>query len=524
MPFARTLKLFSLLLSVAFLVTLLSACTSPDSDDGDDDGGGGGPVVDEEDLNGIFLKIDGKSYALSDAQAERFSPVGKRQMIARYKGTVKFHDLLLDRATVTVSNTVPADSLQTCGAAATNAAITVEFGFGEWGGTYTATACQIKVEHTSQNGGMQGTVLSATLANTAGKTITLSHAKFRMYHFTGYAGAAPTVLTDAKVRATLQIDSGSFELAGGQHFLLSNSVIVGSGSGFGTATNDGNYQSGGNNNSAVVLSAISIPNAAGTWLCNQTFSGGKTNIAVSLGLYQFEMTYSGIPASGSNSGAACSLKVVGQVNGPQLVNYTGTLVAADNLLSLDKRKIKVRGMWRNYTLGKQLPVASEGAVRPDSQEAALTVDSTSWHFPNKGSQYRAAKVSLAKVSGLTAYNAYFRHGGTNKDFELMLSAVPSAAGTYACGALVAGTNPSQYRTSMRVVGVDTSGHAGIEYRAFASSETPGSNCSITVTASSDTSVITGTYTARLIASGAGLLLPDGDTTLSVSGSFRTKKQ
>jgi hypothetical protein len=501
MSFTRALKLFSLLLSTAFLVATLSACTSPDGDD--DDNGGGGPAVDEEDRNGIFLKIDGKSHATGNANVYLQSPNGQRLITTTYAGTAKFHDTKLNYASVTVSRTLPSDSLQTCGSASTNAAIKLEFGSaGEWGGTYNATACQIKLSHLSQTGGIEGTIVSATMSNGT-KSFTIENAKFRVFRYTGYPGEAPAVTPTSDFSATLQIDSGNFELARGQHFRFFKEVGT-SGSGvFGANTNDGNIQDAGNAASAITLSLTGLSTGA----C----ASATRNILVGLGTYQAQMAY-----SGTGAGAACSLKVEGQGNGAVLATYTGTLVALDNILPLAKRRIKVSGAFRNYSLGVPLAAANE-ALPADSLGMTFNVGTNgSWHFP-ANAKYRAGISGVPSKSGTTNFSVSYQRGrDTRSDLSLVLRYIPSAVGTYACGAQVPGASAG-FRTTIWATFSDTA-FAGMNYNAMA--EVPSSSCSITVSTYSP-SRIEGTYTANLVANGAKNLLPDGDTTVTVSGSFRS---
>jgi hypothetical protein len=500
-------RLLTLLFACVCAMFFAVACTSPESDDGDNGGGGGGPVVDKEDLNGITLKLDGTTHYLGNADVYRYSPANQRQLTASYAGSGTFHGTKLNYGSITVSNTLPSDSIQTCGSANTNAIIKLEFGSTSdgWGGTYTSTSCQIKLDYLSQTGGIEGTVVTATLKNADDKTITISNATFRVFRYVGYEGVAPEVTSTSAFLATLQIDSGSFEVTTGQHFRFS-------GIGLGTTYTDGNAH-------GVNLGAQSIAQA-GNWACNQTFSGGKTNISVSLGTYQSEMYYSGIPANGSNSGAACSLKVVGQYNGAKMVTYSGILVAADNILSLAKRKIKVSGMWRNFNLGSQLSKASESSAGADSVEAILKIDSGSWHFP-KGAQFRAAKNGDLNKHGTYAFTMNYKHGtAAASDFVMSFKYIPTTVGTYLCGTKPTAT-PAGYLVGLEVTSADTSDYTGIRYNAYTSSESPGSTCSIMIDTITTTKIV-GRYTARLIASGAGTFLPDGDTTLTVSGSFRAK--
>ncbi|HEX2612388.1 MAG TPA: hypothetical protein VHO02_02195 [Fibrobacteria bacterium] len=507
----------SILSFLAFLSVLaLAACTSPSDDDSS---GGGGSVADSS-LNGIFLKIDGKSYALGSADVYRFSPTNQRQVTAKYTGTTKFHDNNVSTASVTVSKTLPVDSIQTCGLLNTNAAMTIEVGnnLDEWGGTFRATVCQVKINYLSQNGGIEGKVLSATLKNDSGKTITLSDAGFRVFHYSGYMGTAPAVTPTSDFMATLQIDSGSFELAAGQHFRLSKSIVVSSGTGFGTRTEDGNAQVDGNASDAITLRAQSIPSSAGSYACNQTFSGGKTNISVFAGTYLAEASWSAIPVGGS--AAACSLKVDGQTNAAQIVTYSGTLVADDNILSLARRTIKVRGAYRNYSLGVALPAANE-SLQADSNGSSFQVGSDgASQYPASGKYKLATSGSAFRPSGTKSLSFGFRRGaGTRSDLSLGFRYVPDSVGTYACGAVVPGTSPSSgYRTVVTASLKDTAWSA-VEFRGYGTSEAPGSSCSITVT-SRGASRIEGTYTATLVAVGAKNMLPDGDTTLTVSGTFR----
>jgi hypothetical protein len=503
MTFARALKIFSLLVSVALLLTMLSACTSPDDDD--NGGGGGGPTVGQEDLNGITLKIEGKTHYLGNVSVYRFSPTNQREINTSYAGSAStFHGTKLNYASVTVSNTLPVDSIQTCGTLNTNAKIKLEFGSTSdgWGDAYNATACQIKIDYMSQKGGIEGTVVSATLTNLGGKTITLSNAKFRVYRYTGYTGAAPEVTLTSDFLATLQIDSGSFELRRGQHFRLSKELgefVVG------TRTTDGNSQVDGNASDAISMGVYGTSTGA----CGT----GSRNIQVSLGTYLAEMTY-----SGTGPGASCSLKVEGQGGGAMRGTYTGTLVATDNILPLAKRTIKVSGSYRTYSLGVPLAAANE-TLPADTLGMTFDVGTNgSWHFP-AGGKYRAAISGVPTKHGTTNFSVSYQRGrNTRSELSLVFRYIPDSVGTWPCGGVVPGTLPSAgYKTTILTTFSDTA-WAGLNYDARV--EIPSSSCSITVSSYS-ASRIEGTYTATLVANGAKNLLPDGDTTLTVTGRFRS---
>src|SRR5215217_758329 len=330
---------FGTFVSMLSLSLALVACSSTDADeDGGGGGGGGGPEVADTALNGLHFKLDGAEYAVGNAAVYRFSPTNQRQLTTTYRGSKKFHGTTLNYASVTVSNTLPADSVQVCGALNTNAALRFEFGStsDDWGGAYNATACSIKLDYMSQTGGIEGTIVSATLKNDAGKTIEIADGKFRVYHYSGWPGVAAEVTPTNAFFATLQIDSGSFELASGQHFRLAKEIPGGDQLIIGTGTVDGNTQLDGNSSDAITLRVGNLAGAPGAFTCGATAAG--TNLQVWLGTYLSEMKYVSYGA-----GASCTLNVVGQPSGARQGTYTATLVAADNILSVAKRSIKVRG-------------------------------------------------------------------------------------------------------------------------------------------------------------------------------------
>lgn len=490
------------------LSACLSACnaTGADKDDGGGEGGGL-PVVADSALNGIYFKLEGKEYALGNVSVNRFSPANRRELNTSYAGTAMFHGTRLNYAALTVSRTLGADSVQACGSLDTQAAMRLEFGsVGDWGGSYTATACEIKLDYMSQSGGIQGRIVSATLKNASGKTIQLSGGGFRVYSHQGWPGEAPAVTPVTPYLATLQIDSGSFELPAGQHFRLAKPIVIASGFGLGTRTEDGNAQVDGNASDAIVFGVTGTP---ATGAC-----GPNLDLRVTLGAYQSEMIY-----RAANTGGACTMTVDGQGSGAVLAEYTATLVANDDILPAGKRTIRVRGMFRNYSLGVPLAAAQE-TLHADSLGLSFATGADgSWHFPANAAYRVAASGAPFKPGGTPSFSASFQRGRDTRSYlSVTLQYVPAATGTYACGDVVPGTNASQgYRTRI-VASVSDTAHAGISYRALGAAAGGGA-CTINVTRY-DAARIEGTYNATFVAAGAGNLLPDGDTTLVVSGSFR----
>src|SRR5215216_3137578 len=123
----------------------------------------------------------------------------------------------------------------------------------------------------------------------------------------------------------------------------------------------------------------------------------------------------------------------------------------------------------------------------------------SWHFPVNG-KYRAPVSGVATKHGTTDFSLSFQRGrNTRSELSLVVRYVPTAVGTYACGAVVPGTQASQgYRTGLWAT-VSNTAWAGMSYYAVA--EVPSSSCSITVSTYT-ASRIEGSYTATLVANGA----------------------
>lgn len=351
---SRNLTRFFSVLMLTAVLGFLEACNSASTAPGGGVGGGNDTTSVDPGVNalgennGIVFATSSHTWKIGNANVYRYGPAGKRQLdvdnyvyVNKAKtglvDTTRYQGIVVYSMSVIVKMVAP--GTHTC---ATGDSIEV-FGSSSIGGTtYTSTACEIQVDYMSAFGGMSGKIVSATLVGPGGKTITFKNAPFRVYQHYGTVGTAPALTSDSS--ATLQIDSGSFELPQGRYFTLKSPASA-VGASFSIIPNDGTYYLDG-----ISLVMSSVPNQVGTWHCGEFFSGGYTGLQVWLGTYQSEHAFFSGRANGATV-STCTINVTSQpTNNRSRGNYTATLIVnATNdttLLTLAKRTIKVHGEFR----------------------------------------------------------------------------------------------------------------------------------------------------------------------------------
>ncbi|MFN3713547.1 MAG: hypothetical protein ACK4SX_07810 [Alcanivoracaceae bacterium] len=384
-------------------------------------------------------------------------------------------------------------------------------GSAPWHGTFTASTCNIVVEHGSRLGGFMGYVASATLSN-GSESFTVENAPFRLYQHVGISGEPPAL--GANGYASLYIEEpGVFEFPGGQHFILDNNPVS---AGYGISPDDGTVPFTGNASDVITLNNITSI-ASGTSACN-TGSAGN----LSTGRYLGELPY-----VANVTGGSCSRTSAGSAGGFNWSTYTATLIASggntDATIAESARTVTIRGEVRNFMLN---PVVArndgdEGALEEADTGITVSIDEGNIHFPEE-QRFRFLNSGVLG-DNTTAFASYqwpegqmVDAGGTRTNkgtsIGIALNQLPVEPGVYIC---------NDTETSPPRVLLDSS--QGVIYStttaSFLKTMAVGASCSITI--DTVTPMLTGSYTATVVGpAGTSTIMPDGDAIISISGSFR----
>lgn len=382
-------------------------------------------------------------------------------------------------------------------------------------GDLTSTACELDVQYNSNRGAIEGRIVSATMRNTGGdKTYTFSGGQFRVYKHQGITGAAPANLPD-NAWASMAIDTGSFELASGQHFLMTRDPAnISSSESYGTEVSDGTKPWGTGNasdNIAWHLRGTSFP-STGTYPCKTT--APSLQLEVWLGTYLDEYLY-----KTSNTGGSCSITIDQKIGSFYTGSYTATLVSTDSLLNDTQRTISVSGKLRNFrTTSFTANNGNEGTLPANTNGMTMAISNGSAHFTagetflltvDEGQSSLWFNRRLPKVGSRTPPSL----------FDIRFFNLPSTTGTYECATDYAGKKPyltlntePEGQSSLMV-------YQSVTFSGGQPSPLAGASCTINVT-SVNGSVIEGTYTATMLIPNAAQFLSGNDNSISISGSFR----
>lgn len=415
---------------------------------------------------------------------------------------------------------------QVCGPTnGTDAIFRVSTGKGE----FIATSCAITLDYYSSQGGIEGTITTATLSNTNGDTLTLNGTKFRVFKHVGAAGSASTI--PASAYNILNVTGGTFELDDGQNFALTKNTgnVVGSSFSYGALLNDGSepydiYEAGANVLWVVANDAFST---LGAYNCGTRYTGLPTNfmnMQLWVGDYQRELRY-----QSGNAGGSCQINVTKKSGDLMEADYTATLVAGDAvtggpLTTVQQRTVSIAGKFRTFTTTPLVAGngGDEGSTPLDGYEGATLQVTDGNELFTAGSRF----LLLAEANQTaTAYGAnnglrvdYYRRAlrpqrgisiveGEQKA-HLQLLGVPQALGMHSC---VAPTAPQAEKNNGPIVQLSTG--QGLSY----GSTIAGGSCTLNVTLTSGDR-IEGTYTATLTNANAaefGL-----DNSITITGSFK----
>ncbi|WP_269620111.1 hypothetical protein [Zhongshania sp. BJYM1] len=388
-------------------------------------------------------------------------------------------------------------------------------------GRYSASACKMRLDYASDIGGLQGVILSATLVTTSdtSPTFELINTPFRIYHHVGTAGALSGDLPLDKFGSIEIGDGGTFELGDNQYFLLENRVGLG-----GTSPDDGSPAFTGNASDVISLVTKGHPSSgfAGdtTYNCGTEYRSraGGLELAIKVGTYLLETRYS----SANNVAANCQIVTVGRGGRYYDASYTATLISNDTSLEESLRTLPVTGEFRNYAVRLNRPeggVDDEGALSSEEVGATLQIEDGSPDWQT-GDRFKFLEDQFDRISVFdTSYGISIDRGERVMKYGVEVLNAPRAVGVYDCASI----NPDNSRivnVAVNAVGVkyETTTYDSVLRKTIL---TPGAACQIEIV-SDDDGFVNGTYTATAVVVGGEQIMPGGDNTVRVSGTFRRK--
>ena len=460
-----------------------------------------------------------RSRRALNAENPQISPVALADMTL-INGVANF--LLFD---ATLELPVVTGTTQICGpTTGTDAIFRVSTGKGE----FIATSCAIDLDYYSSQGGIEGTITTATLSNTNGDTLTLNNTKFRVFKHVGIAGETSTV--PASAYNVMNVTGGTFELDDGQNFVMTKDTgnVVGSSFSYGALLNDGSeqydiYEAGAN---VLWVVANHFFSAVGTYNCGTRYTGlanNLMNMQLWVGDYQRELRY-----QSGNAGGSCVINVTKKEGDLLEADYTATLVASDNitggpLTTTQQRTVSVNGKFRTFTTNPLVAGngGDEGSTAPEGFHRATVEVTDGNELFTVGSKFLLLAESQSTATAYGSNNGvrvdyYRRADRPGRGFSitegpqaahLQLLGVPQTLGTHSC---VAHDAPQAERNNGPIVQLRTD--QGLNY----GSNIVGGNCTLNVTTTTD-DLIEGTYTATLTHATSATFDLDGSVT--VTGTF-----
>lgn len=468
-------------------------------------------------LNGIAFTKGGNTWVLryADVDGFTFNPYARNITASNYNQEITLTSLdeledttpfnstadAVIEANIKVLDTAPGTQL--CDA---NVSIRIQVADGEW----VSTECELSLSYNSYQSAIEGRIISATLQRNT-DTVQLTDGQFRVFMHKGIAGPAPLELP-ANAWMSMQIDSGTAELAGEQHFLMTR--------GFSATLNDGSVitPEGSRANMTFRIGSDGFFNGPGTYECGTRYTGGTTNVMymeVDIGTYLAYNRYKTKP------NGSCSVTLDQREGGLYTGNYSATLISTDPNLDEVQRTVSISGQLRNfmvaaYTAGND---GDEGELPAESRGATLQVSDGNTHFTG-GERFLLADLGVFGIVNRADFewsrpsipeDGY--QGGPGQ-IDLRFFDLPEVVGSYTCNTDYDGLQPY----------LQLNTHTGVNYgtASFQSGTQgliEGAACTINVTAVND-NIVEGNYTATVVARNMAPILPDNDASVSLSGSFR----
>ncbi|MBW2940991.1 hypothetical protein [Zhongshania aquimaris] len=485
-------------------------------DTGGDIGGGvsgdlGHPVYDSlNGRNGATINIVGgtESYNLGFGEIARAAGLRGLEFTVdiRNFNTAPTQGIYPVRLSVNITDPVLGE--QDCGEGLTIGVFMSSQTGSDRSGNYAASSCKIRLDYASDIGGLQAVILSAKMDRDASTSFEMINTPFRIYRHVGTAGELTGDLPLDKFGSIEIGDGGTFELGDNQYFLLDNRVGLG-----GASPDDGTPAFTGNASDIISLKA------GEQYVGDMTYNCSSKPLSIKVGTYLLETVY-----TTSVTGGSCDITTVGRGGKFYDATYSATMKSNDGGLEEDLRTLSVTGKFRNYAIRLNRPeggVDDEGALGSEEVGVTLQIDDGSPDWQT-GDRFKFLEDQFDSISTFdTSYGISMDRGERIIKFGVDVLNAPREVGVYDCASI----NPSNNRivnVTVNAVGVkyETTTYDTVLRKTIL---TPGAACQIEIV-SDDDGFVNGTYTATAVVVGGEQIMPGGDNTVRVSGSFRRKLQ
>lgn len=460
--------------------------------------------------NGATVNFVGSGEAYNLEYAKVGSGFGLRGLDFYIENTINANTTLFQGAFPTyleVDITTPALGEQDC---SDELKVRLRMGGGPGSGSYSASECKMRLDYASDIGGLQGVILSATMSSTSdtSPTYELVNTPFRIYHHVGTAGALTGDLPLENFGSIEIGDGGTFEMGSNQYFLLENRMGLG-----GTSPDDGTPAFSGNASDIISLKASAALVGDKSYDCKTT----GPQLSIKVGTYQLETVYSTAPSGGS-----CTISTEARGEKYYEGSYSATMISVDNRLEEDLRTLSVTGKFRNYVVRLNRPeggVDDEGALSSEEVGVTLQINDGSPDWQT-GDRFKFLADQFDRVSAFeTSYEISMERGERVMKYGVDVRNAPRAVGVYDCASI----NPDNSRSVNVVVNA-----VGVKYETTTYDSVlrktilvPGAACQVEII-NDDDGFVNGSYTATAVVVGGEQIMPGGDNTVRVSGTFRRK--
>jgi hypothetical protein len=497
-----------------FYATAEVVDTGGGGDTGGDIGGGvsgdlGHPVYDSlNGRNGATINIVGgaESYNLGFGEIARAAGLRGLEFTAdiRNFNTAPTQGIYPVRLSVNITDPVLGE--QDCGEGLTIGVFMSSQTGSDRSGNYAASSCKIRLDYASDIGGLQAVILSAKMDRDASTSFEMINTPFRIYRHVGTAGELTGDLPLDKFGSIEIGDGGTFELGDNQYFLLDNRVGLG-----GASPDDGTPAFTGNASDIISLKA------GEQYVGDMTYNCSSKPLSIKVGTYLLETVY-----TTSVTGGSCDITTVGRGGKFYDATYSATMKSNDGGLEEDLRTLSVTGKFRNYAIRLNRPeggVDDEGALTAEEVGVTLQINDGSPDWLT-GDRFKFLEDQFDRISTFdTSYGISMDRGERIIKFGVDVLNAPREVGVYDCASI----NPSDNRivnVAVNAVGVkyETTTYDSVLRKTIL---TPGAACQIEII-SDDDGFVNGTYTATAVVVGGEQIMPGGDNTVRVSGTFRRK--
>ncbi len=358
--------------------------------------------------------------------------------------------------------------------------------------TWTATECQLNVEHHLGNGASIGSIKHATLVNDIdAMTANISGGEFKIFVHPGIEGTPPEQLPD-EIWSSMNIKKGTPELPSG-YFLMPEQYQI-------NRLNDGSHPE--HEVSINIEDKNKLESREpGTYQCGQD-PISSVHLIVDMG---FKDTYKYKTKNDGN----CTITIDKSGGRKYQGSYSAKLIAdklaTDADVSVADRTLEISGQFRNFIIAPfSAANGAQGPLPDGTAGMSITIDDGNTHF-TQGNSFLLIDDKSEKTGHIAHYD-WVDESNPLARLRMTVGGLPLSIGSYLCNETV-----GDQQLSMSLA---TS--ANMPYNSTTPAET---SCVFDVKNVAG-GIVEGSYTATLTVKNAAPVFPDNDASITISGEFR----